>query len=95
MVDLGNRLRTLRLQKGMTQVQLGRQIGVTKSTISAYENGERNPSYENLIILAGIFQVSTDFLLGVDHAPDTCIDLSGLSDAEKSVVKDIIKTLRG
>jgi transcriptional regulator with XRE-family HTH domain len=79
----------------MTQVQLGRQIGVTKSTISAYENGERNPSYENLIILAGIFQVSTDFLLGVDHTSDTCLDLSGLSDSERAAVKEIIKTLRG
>ena len=95
MVDLGNRLKTLRLQKGITQENLAAQLSVTKSTISAYENGDRRPPLENLLLLARIFKVTTDYLLGVEQKSDTCIDISGLTDVQKSAVKSLIKTMRG
>ena len=46
MVDFGNRLKTLRIQNNMTQFQLSQKLGLTKSVISAYENGLRMPSYD-------------------------------------------------
>lgn len=61
MVDFGNRLKTLRIQNNMTQFQLSQKLGLTKSVISAYENGLRMPSYDVLIAISNIFRVTTDF----------------------------------
>lgn len=66
MVDFGNNLKTLRLKKNWTQAQLAQKLGITESVISAYETGIRLPSYDILIHIAKIFNVSTDYLLGLD-----------------------------
>lgn len=63
MTNLGKRLRYLRLQKNLTQQQLGKIINISTSTIGMYERGEREPSYRTLIDLASYFQVSIDYLL--------------------------------
>ena len=62
MVDFGNILKTLRLRENMTQAQLAQKLGLTKSVISAYETGLRLPSYDILIHIAKIYNVSTDYL---------------------------------
>lgn len=67
MINLGNILKTLRLKSNMTQAQLAQKLGLTKSVISAYETGLRLPSYDILIHIAEIYNVSTDYLLGVEH----------------------------
>lgn len=51
----------------LTQVQLAQKLGLTKSVISAYETGRRLPSYDILIHIARIYNVSTDYLLGLEH----------------------------
>ena len=60
-MNFGNRLKTLRIKKKLTQQQLADLLGLTKSVISAYENGLRYPAYDVLIKIARIFKVSTDF----------------------------------
>lgn len=93
MVDFGNRLRTLRLRKKLTQEQLAVKLGLTKSVISAYETGLRLPSYDVLIHIAKIFNISTDYLLGLEHRET--IDLSGLTDDEVSALLNLIKAMKG
>lgn len=66
---LGNRLRDLRLSSNMTQAELGRVIGVGKTTISQYETGTRKPDAETLDKLAGFFAISVDYLLGRTDDP--------------------------
>lgn len=80
MVDLGNALKTLRLREDMTQAQLAQKLSLTKSVISAYETGLRLPSYDVLIQIAKIFNVTTDYLLGLERKYE--FDLSGLTQAE-------------
>jgi len=92
MVDFGNRLKTLRKGKGLTQKQLGLQLGVNKATICSYENGTRRPPYENLILLAEIYNVTTDYLLGVK--PKDSLDISGLTNDQVAAVESIIKSMR-
>ncbi len=58
------RLKTLRLQRGITQEELAKIINVTKTTISYYENGKRIPTLQNLIDLSNYFEVTTDYLIG-------------------------------
>lgn len=92
MVDFGNTLKTLRLYNKMTQAQLAQKLGLTKSVISAYENGLRLPSYDILIHIAKIFKVTTDYLLNVE-TPNN-IDLSGLSPAEKDALLKLIQAMK-
>jgi transcriptional regulator with XRE-family HTH domain len=61
---VGKRIKDMRLEKGMSQQELGDMIGVTKVSICGYENGTRTPSLETFGILADIFETTTDYLLG-------------------------------
>lgn len=63
MVLLGSKIKELRKKSKLTQTELASKVGVTKSTIAAYENNSRQPSYDVLIKMADVFKVSTDFLL--------------------------------
>lgn len=92
MVDFGNNLKTLRLKKNWTQAQLAQKLGITKSVISAYETGIRLPSYDILIHIAKIFNVSTDYLLGLEKKYE--IDLSGLTDDEIRALLALIEAMK-
>ena len=92
MVDFGNVLKTLRLKENMTQAQLAQKLGLTKSVISAYETGLRLPSYDLLIHIAKIFNVSTDYLLGLENKRE--IDLSGLTENEITALLELIKAMK-
>ncbi len=61
---IGKRIKDMRLEKGMSQQELGDLIGVTKVSICGYENGTRTPSLDTFCILADIFETTTDYLLG-------------------------------
>lgn len=68
MVRFGDRLRSLREEKELSQEELGKVLSAAKSTISQYELGKRNPDPDTLIKLADYFYVSIDYLLGrTDH----------------------------
>lgn len=92
MVDIGGRLKTLRLQKHLTQLQLAERLGITKSMVSAYETSSRYPSYEILIKLASLFGTTTDFLLGLEDK--RCIDTAGLSDSNLELVVNLVSALK-
>lgn len=64
MTVLGNRIRRLRKEANLTQVQLGKLLDCSSSTISLYEGGQRSPDTHMLIRLADVFDVSVDYLLG-------------------------------
>ena len=59
----------LRKREGLSQLELGEKLNLTKSTISMYENGRRKPSFEVLEAIADYFNVSMNFLMGKDDAP--------------------------
>lgn len=61
---LGYRLRELRKNNNMSQEELGKIIGVTKVSVSGYENGNRVPSIEVLNMILDVFGISADYLLG-------------------------------
>ena len=60
---LGARIAVLRRAKGWNQAELGGMLGVSSSAVGMYEQGRRQPSAEQLVRLAEIFGVTTDFLL--------------------------------
>lgn len=92
MVNFGYKLRALRTAAGMTQDELAKKLGITKSVVSYYELQERSPSPDVLIRLADIFHVTTDYLLGIDRKK--LIDVSDLSDEDMQFLLITIETLR-
>lgn len=82
----------LRFYQNITQEQLAKRIGVTKSTVSAYESSVRYPSYTVLLKLASVFSVSTDFLFGKDEKHK--IDISQLSEENKMMVINFVEALK-
>ncbi len=92
-MDFGNRLKALRTSAGLTQAQLGNQVGVTKSVISYYELQERSPSPDVLIKLSQIFHVSTDELLGVSKGES--VDVTGLRQEDVLLIRNLVERLRG
>lgn len=88
-MEIGERLKDLRTQKGLSQAELAKKLNLSKSTISMIEVGSRNPSYEVLEMIADFFNVDMAYLLGeetqsrffMDYATyDVAMELS--NDAE-------------
>jgi len=92
MVNLGEKIKSLRLEKHLTQTELARRIGVSKSMVSSYELEQRSPSYEILIKIAAYFGVSTDFLFGIEKSRS--LNCTGLNDEEVGAVNSIIEIIR-
>lgn len=57
-------LKNLRIERRLTQVEVEQLTGIDRTTISAYENGTREPSLKNIDILANLYKVSLDVLCG-------------------------------
>lgn len=90
-MDFGNRLKQLRVQSGLTQEQLAKQVGVSKSVISFYELRERSPSPEILIKFSSVFHVTTDYLLGISK--EKTIDISGLDYDDEKIIRLLVDLL--
>lgn len=63
------RLKELRLEEHLTQAELAAIIGISKSTISMYENGNREPDFETLESFADYFNVDMNYLTGYTDDP--------------------------
>ena len=61
------RLRELRLEKGLGQESLAAALGLSHGIISLWENGLREPKLSNLVLLAKYFGVSIDYLAGLEN----------------------------
>ena len=61
----GERLRELRNDRSVSQMQLANALGLTQNSIGMMERGHRGTTIEKLVLLAEYFHVSTDYLLGI------------------------------
>lgn len=84
MVLLGKKIKELRTKSKFTQLELAERLGVTKSSVVSYENDSRQPSYEVLIKMARIFNVSIDSLL---------LDRSGMTLEVNGLKREQVKLL--
>lgn len=89
---MGEKLKSLRTEKKLTQKQVADRIGLAISAVSSYESGTRYPSYDVLVKLARIFHVSTDYLLGMTDTRN--VDVTGLNDNEVELVSQSVDMLR-
>ena len=76
LAEVGPRLRHARLQRGLTLAQLAATTGISKSTLSRLETGQRRPSLELLLPIAQAHRVPLDELVGSPEVGDPRIHLS-------------------
>lgn len=94
----GDVLRKERLQKGLSQEDLGKLVNKSKNNISQYELGKREPDNNTLQLFADIFNCSTDFILGrtdIRNNESTLLSSSDINDIlNQKDVKDIEENLK-
>lgn len=89
---VADRIKKLREQNGYTQTFLAKNLGITRSSVNAWELGISVPSTQYIVELAQFFKVSTDFLLGVNTT--ATVNVSGLDDDDIELIQNIINHLR-
>ncbi len=92
MFDFGLRIQQLRISHKLSQEALGKKLNRSKSVIWAYENNTATPPLDILVQLAVIFNVSLDYLVGIDK--NEMVSVSGLNDNQKELVLLLINELK-
>ena len=89
---VADRIKALREQKGLTQTELSKLLGITRSSVNAWEMGISVPSTQCIVELAHIFKVSTDYLLCVDNS--ATISVAGLTEKDIQMVHSLVEHLK-
>ena len=89
---VADRIKALRETKGYTQAELAKRLGVTRSSVNAWELGISVPSTQYIVELATIFDVSTDYLLCVDTTAS--IMTNGLTEEDVRLLYELVQHLR-
>ncbi len=79
-MNIGNKIKTLREKKGLTQLELSKDLNVVRQTVAQWENQERDLKTGAIISLSKYFNVSADYLLGLTENTSTNISEIGISN---------------
>lgn len=89
---VADRIKMLRENRGMTQSELAKQLGITRSSVNAWEMGISVPSTQYVVELAYIFKVSTDYLLCVENTASLSVE--GLTETDIQLLHSLAEHLR-
>ena len=89
---ISDKIKLLRTEQNMTQSDVARELGITRSSVNAWEMGISVPSTQYIVELALLFKVSSDYLLEIPGHSQ--VSTEGLSEKEVSVVVEVIRCLR-
>ncbi|GAA4839386.1 hypothetical protein GCM10023310_16490 [Paenibacillus vulneris] len=70
----GERIASLREKHSLTQEGLSNKLGITRASLSHYENNRREPDYDTIVSIANLFNVSIDYLIGRTDDPHRVLD---------------------
>lgn len=86
---IADKIKTLRISNKWTQSKLAKELGITRSSVNAWEMGISVPSTTYIVELAQIFHVSTDYLLGLKQ--NVSLDISELNEEEIKIVSELVQ----
>ena len=92
--DFGLRLRELREKKRLSQQQLADWLGLTRSSISNYENNTQTPPADTLVRLADIYGVWVDYIFGVKHDRKRVLVIEGLTPSQEKALEILAEEFR-
>ena len=88
-IKIGEKINELRNKYNITQLALAKELGVSRSSVNAWEMGISMPTIDRLIDIAEYFHVSVDYLLGLNDR--LTIDISSLNEKEKTMIYNLIE----
>lgn len=91
-IMIADRIKLLRQENDMTQSDLAKMLGITRSSVNAWEMGISVPSTQYIIEMSRIFHVSTDYIMDVDTY--ATLSIKGLDDDEIRMVHALIEHFR-
>lgn len=96
MHTIANRISAQRIKLGLSKKELAEILGISPSSVSSYEQETNIPSIAVLTKMCALFNVSSDYLLGIEKAPnsDSAFNLDGLSPTQIEAVESMIKAFR-
>ena len=86
LAEVGPRLRRLRTQRNMTLVELSEATGISKSTLSRLESGQRKPSLELLLPISIAHQVPLDELVGAPKVGDPRVRMEARTHGDRTII---------
>lgn len=97
-MEFSERLKTLRKEAGLTQVDVAEKLGISQPAYASWERGVKKPTQDNLVKLSKILYVSVDYLLGNTESKQTSdvlediellfrMNSKGLTEKEKEIFK--------
>lgn len=89
---VAERIKALREKKNLTQAELARYLGISRSSVNAWEMGISVPSTQYVVELARLFHVSSDYILGIENT--ATLDVSGLTEDDITLIYQIINHLK-
>ena len=90
--SMAERLKNLREHSGRTQVELANVLGLTRSSVNAWEMGISIPSTPYIVELSKLYRVSTDHLLGMGETKT--ISVAGLSERQIGLLVELIQSFQ-
>ncbi len=90
--DFGYRLRELRKGKNLTQTQVAKRLNLSKTTISGYENNIKTPSLDVLVKLSILYDVSADYILGLENRKMLLLD--GVTKNQMEILDALLKEFK-
>lgn len=96
-MTLGDRIKEMRIRRGMLQMELAAEIGVAKSTVTGYEKNTREPDVDKLKALARVLSTTVDYLLNGEttmELSDSALEIAKkydrLDDHGKAVAEAVV-----
>ena len=89
---IADRIKMLRDKHNVTQSELAKRLEITRASVNAWEMGVSCPTVQYVIAMADLFNVSTDYLLGLET--NIFIDVNGLSEKEIGMLSELAEYFR-
>ena len=86
---IANKIKMLRERHNLTQSDLAKKLGLTRSGVNAWEMRISVPSTQYIVELAALFGVSTDYLLDIEK--EKSININGLSEKEVGMIIELVE----
>lgn len=90
--ELCERIAEFRNSLGITQAELGKKLGVTRSAVNSWEMGLSIPQLKHVIEMAGIFNTTVDSL--INSSKQVVVDITALAPKEQQIILNMVDCLK-
>lgn len=91
-LNIADRIKYLRERYSMTQTDLAKKLGVSRSAVNLWEMSVSSPSLSNLIEMSKIFDVNVDYLISTTDK--ITVDITDLKPNEREIVMKLVECLK-